>query len=273
MKFEKSRENPNKATEIKILPDTWEEVYQILSQQEHDELLKEINENIIGVKTECIISPEAQIWNREKLEILIIWKEWINWEEFLKKGYKAWMSFEIFKKILEFTKQYLKDNLNQKISLNLHPKDFLNTRLEEQLKKLFLAWLNPENLTLELLEEEIDSNDMKSLFIKLKELKEKYWLSISMDDFDGTTEMLKRYESLMNSIDTVKIDKNYFWAACGDSKKNENTKISELSYFIEQLHSDWKKVVIEWIETNQHIKFATTIWADLLQGYYFNRDN
>ena len=106
----------------------------------------------------------------------------------------------------------------------------------------------------------ISKNNLKNNMEMLK----KEGISFAMDDF-GTG------FANMNSIiefpfDIIKIDKSMLWLAMESEKS-----MCILRYMIDMLKAMNLKIIVEGIETTEHIKLLEKLGCNYFQGYFFSK--
>jgi hypothetical protein len=104
---------------------------------------------------------------------IILMDKWI--EKFIEILKENWKSFDFLKYI------FSKIPKDQKLSVNTTFQDLWSDWFIEFLIELKFNWINPENITLEILEEKSHLDDKKLIEI-LKKVKE-LWFRIAIDDF------------------------------------------------------------------------------------------
>lgn len=149
----------------------------------------------------------------------------------------------------------------QHIKINISPIQMLNDNIVLEVEQVLRReQVNPSRIHLEITESVVIDN-----FDKIKKIMNDFnsrGIQFSLDDY-GTG-----YSNLSNIIHLpfmgIKVDKSLLYQASA----NQSTFIiiQALSRSLQQIH---KHIVIEGVETEEHIKHARAIGCDYLQGYYF----
>lgn len=167
------------------------------------------------------------------------------------------------------------------IHVNLEIQDLLNPSFLYFIDSILdSVWIKPSLINFELLEtEKITSEVQKQVFTNLKILV-KMWFLLSIDDLFSWYSTKRRVNNiLLHGIDLhmVKIDGKfiqdaYIWSLYWYDSMLENVDINNiewLSDYIEWLKSKDIKVLAEWIETENMLEFAKSLWAEYFQWYLF----
>lgn len=111
--------------------------------------------------------------------------------------------------------------------------------------------------------ESVAANDYHVLNSVVKELKDNGML-FSMDDYGTGYSNIQSIFSL--DFDVVKIDKSILWGA----QESEMGRII-LENSTHMIHQMRRKILVEGVETQNHIQMLKPLGVDYLQGYYFSR--
>jgi EAL domain-containing protein (putative c-di-GMP-specific phosphodiesterase class I) len=150
-----------------------------------------------------------------------------------------------------------------KISVNVSPYQFkkgnFNLKVSEILKKV---GLNPESLTLELVESSLidDFPQTQKIMEKLKKLN----ISIALDDFGTGYSSLGYLDRL--SFDIIKIDKSFM-----KDIKNNFQKLAIVKGIISISKALNLKVTAEGLETKAEVNCLYQEGCDWAQGYFFSK--
>ncbi len=175
------------------------------------------------------------------------------------------------------------EKTSRKVNINLEVQDLLNPLflyfIEDLLKKIKI---NPNDVNFELLEnEEITSENKLIVLWKLKALIE-MWFKVSIDDLFSWYSSKERIEFLLweeVDLSMVKIDWKFMqemflchkyrfdcqWVRQSLSLND----IEDFKKYVSDLKKVWIKVLSEWIETEDMLKFARSLWVDYFQWYLF----
>ncbi|SFC22050.1 EAL domain-containing protein [Butyrivibrio sp. YAB3001] len=119
------------------------------------------------------------------------------------------------------------------------------------------SWINFE------ITESVSASDYELLSNVVKELKENGFL-FSMDDYGtGYSNMHSLFEL---DFDIVKIDKSILW----DAEKSELGQII-LENCVHMIKQMKRKILVEGVETKEHVEKLKALGVDYLQGYFFSR--
>jgi len=158
--------------------------------------------------------------------------------------------------------KWQQENKKWKMSVNVHIKQF-NNRLINQVKELIKKYeIDPQYLTIEILENFFfeNSEDNMAIFLELKKLG----ISIAIDDF-GTG--FSSYQYIKNlPIDEIKIDQNFVF----DMFKNQ-IDISIIKSIIFLAKEVKIELVAEGVESERHYKMLKKLGCEIYQGYYFSK--
>ena len=111
--------------------------------------------------------------------------------------------------------------------------------------------------------ESVSADDYAILDHVVKTLKSKGFC-FSMDDYGTGYSNINSIFSI--DFDVVKVDKSILWGA----------EKSELGYIIlensvRMIRQMKRKILVEGVETKEHIELLKSLSVDYLQGYYFSR--
>lgn len=168
----------------------------------------------------------------------------------------------LFEKVCETIKKLESEGIDfHRISINFSPYQMLDDNVVEEMGEIIdRLHVNPAHIHIEITESVVIDNfdNVKKIMAGFDELG----IQFSLDDY-GTG-----YSNLASIINlpfkNIKIDKSLLY----QSAENEDTLIviQALSKSFRQVG---KRIVMEGIETEEHIKIAEEIGCDYLQGYYF----
>ena len=165
------------------------------------------------------------------------------------------------KSISELAK-WQQENKKWKMSVNVHIKQF-NMYLIEEVKNLIEKYqIDPEYLTIEILENFFFKNTEENMkiFLELKKLG----ISIAIDDF-GTG--FSSYQYIKNlPIDEIKIDQNFVFDMF-ENKKNIAI-IKSIIFLAKELEIE---LIAEGVESEKHFKTLEELGCEIFQGYYFSK--
>ena len=159
--------------------------------------------------------------------------------------------------------EWKRDFYNLKLSINISPRQFYNSRFTDELEELIvLSGVNPEDIYLEITESCL-FND-KDYAIKEIEKLSRLGFRISLDDF-GTGYSSLGYLNRFN-VDVLKIDRIFTEGLKEEGKKRE--LIKSIVSIGKELDMD---VVFEGIEDIQQLQKAYQLGCRTFQGYFFSR--
>jgi diguanylate cyclase len=149
----------------------------------------------------------------------------------------------------------------QHMNINFSPIQMMNDNIVLEVEQVLRReQVHPSRIHLEITESVVIDN-----FDKINQIMNDFLsrgIQFSLDDY-GTG-----YSNLSNIIHLpftgIKVDKSLLYQA--SANQSTFVIIQALSRSLQQIH---KQIVIEGIETEEHIKLARSIGCDYLQGYYF----
>ena len=153
--------------------------------------------------------------------------------------------------------------LNIKISVNVHPRQFKEEHFVDNLIKVVEKYgINPGMLKIELLESSF-VKDLEITQTHMEELK-KYGFTISIDDFGTGYSSLKYIVTF--PIDQIKIDQAFVMKMFEEPKNI--SVIKTIVTLSSELNLD---LIAEGVETRDHFEKLKEIGVKYFQGYYFSK--
>ena len=182
-----------------------------------------------------------------------------------------WESFELFKIILEKVFKNSEDH-NAHFTINIETEDILNLNFQEDISSYLNDEnnvLKPENITFELLEHTEVFEEDRDLYLKNLKFLNIIWFKISIDDLYTWYSTPKKVNCLLNNgikVDSVKIDMSIIheWKSLNDPE------ITDKKEFLSNLKKQWITIISEWIETDEHLMYAISLWSDHFQWHMFS---
>jgi len=219
-------------------------------------------QKIIDSKTKEIYKQEILLRIREQ-----DWKIGNFQFKYLQVAEIYWRLRYITDIVIRKTFEYIQVNW-WKASINITWNDILDKNFWKiifQIAQDF--WINPNNITLEILEWNIS---WKNFIENLKRLKG-MWFKIAMDDFWADNSNFNRLIDLLWIIDYLKID----WKII----KNlilQNWEVNKIIYnllhwIVKSCKESWVKTIAEYIENEELSNICEEIWIDYLQWYHYSK--
>jgi len=219
-------------------------------------------QKIIDSKTKEIYKQEILLRIREQ-----DWKIGNFQFKYLQVAEIYWRLRYITDIVIRKTFEYIQINW-WKASINITWNDILDKNFWKMIFQIAQNfWINPNDITLEILEWNIFWED----FIKnLKSLKG-MWFKIAMDDFWADNSNFNRLIDLLWIIDYLKID----WKII----KNlilQNWEVNKIIYnllhwIVKSCKESWVKTIAEYIENEELSNICEEIWIDYLQWYHYSK--
>lgn len=167
-----------------------------------------------------------------------------------------WVLDNAIKKIIEFRKM----NINLPISINISPKNLLDTSFYSKvIDKIKDSGINHNLIELEITESAVMSNPQES-FNTLKKFRDA-GIRIALDDFGRGYSSLAHLSEI--ELDVLKIDKSFIQKM--DSSKSHGYVVQAI---IELAHNIGCQVIAEGIENIEIINILDKYNCDLGQGFY-----
>lgn len=231
-------------------------------------------------KYEPIVYKTLEVYSQE---ILFRLNDYNNAHiSFLEERRAKKETFTIFTRICKraFIDQIFTWN---RINMNLEIPDLLNKDFLSFLDGLLRDYkVDTSMINFEILEnDKITEQNRKELINQVKELS-KRWFNIVIDDLFSWYSDRKRVEIFSVegiNLSTVKIDWKFmqkaylcykYWYRCDNLKSDLCiSDLDELRKYIWELKSFWINIVAEWIETEDMLEFAKSLWIDYFQWYLF----
>lgn len=192
----------------------------------------------------------------------------ISPEEFIPLAEKEGLILKIGKFVFtEVCKFIKKENLLEKgieyIEVNLSAVQCTHYKLAEEFIEIMNQYgISPDQINFEITESSVLVNNMTvsaniGNFIN-------HGVELSLDDYGTGYSNITYLSSMPFAI--IKVDKSILWAA----DKNEKANITLENIF--DMARDLKmKVVVEGVETEEHVKKLLKVKCDYFQGYYFSK--
>ena len=156
-------------------------------------------------------------------------------------------------------KQYGIDNIN----VNLSVTECMKPGFIEEINEIVNKYkINKDDINFEITES-IAASDYATLGMIIQKLKDQGFL-FSMDDYGTGYSNVSAVFSL--NLDVVKIDKSLLWGAFDDELGMiilENT--------VRMIKQLGKKILVEGVETAEHIALLNRLGVDYLQGFFFSK--
>ena len=122
--------------------------------------------------------------------------------------------------------------------------------------------VNPAKINFEITES-VATNDYNALDAVIRDLKDGGF-TFAMDDYGTGYSNMQSIFSL--DFDLVKIDKGILWSA----EKNSIGR-AILDNSVRMIREMNRKILVEGVETEEHIKLLAKLSVDYLQGFYFSK--
>lgn len=179
---------------------------------------------------------------------------------FLEIAIKSGLYIEIAKKMLKQSLLEFK-NREEKISINLLPKDFFNTVLMEQLLELIRDFESPQQIVIEITEQE-GVEDFERL-IKVITMLRKLGVLIAIDDFGSG--YANYTHILLLKPDYIKIDGSLIRNIL--SNRESQILVKNIVLFCQDLGIT---TVAEYVENEEIFNLLKEYGVDEYQGFYFS---
>ena len=148
------------------------------------------------------------------------------------------------------------------VFINFTPNQIAHPKFLDSLKQFYALGINPSDVAVEVTEQNY-AND-PPMFYESLNLARQLGHPIVVDDFGSGVSNFKHVKRLRPNI--VKIDRGVL---CGALENNYNYNfLMHLVHFLKQIGTN---VVIEGVETEEHLDIALKSGCDFMQGYYFGR--
>ena len=149
------------------------------------------------------------------------------------------------------------------INVNLSVLQCMQDNFVEKILKIVESYGISKSLINFEITESVSASDYELLSGVIAKLKENGF-QFSMDDYGTGYSNMHTLFSL--AFDIVKIDKSILW----DAEKSELGEII-LENCIHMIKQMKRKILVEGVETSQHVEKLRTLGVDYLQGYFFSR--
>ncbi len=149
------------------------------------------------------------------------------------------------------------------INVNLSVLQCMQDNFVEKILKIVESYGISKSLINFEITESVSASDYELLSGVIAKLKENGF-QFSMDDYVTGHSNMHTLFSL--AFDIVKIDKSILW----DAEKSELGEII-LENCIHMIKQMKRKILVEGVETSQHVEKLRTLGVDYLQGYFFSR--
>lgn len=189
-------------------------------------------------------------------------------DEFIPVAERNGSIIQIGAFVLETVCRFIKENRIwekgiEYIEVNLSPIECMQSNLNEKVLSIMSSYgLERKMINLEVTEtaavggNEMVSNNMTALITE--------GLTFSLDDygtgFSNTTQLIKLPFKL------IKLDKSILWLAMKDE-----SAMNVLKHTISMLHSLYREIVVEGVETKEQVDLLTELGCHYLQGYYYSK--
>lgn len=221
------------------------------------------NNMIIPFFQPIIDVKNSQVYKYEALARVIDNDEIIPPFRFLESARKLGLLSSVTKAIIEKTCQQFA-NTQIKFSINITDRDLIEGYLNEYIKSNCEKYnINPQNITLELLENITLSDENEFITLNLKKIKE-YGCKIAIDDFGSENSNFSRIISLKS--DYLKIDGLFIKDIVNDEEKQKVT-----SAIIQLANKLGIKTVAEFVSNEEILNMVTSLGIDYVQGFYLGK--
>ena len=177
-----------------------------------------------------------------------------------------WNLRESCRQIAEWRKQHLSYS-NLTMSVNLSPKQFLQTTLIEDIQNVLTQFeLPPSCLRLELTESTVMENP--SIAVRMLEKIKAIGVSLAIDDFGvgySSLSYLHRFP-----LDTLKIDRSFI-SGLGRPNKGSQECTEIVRTIIPMALNLNLKLIAEGVETDDQLALLKRLHCKYAQGFYFSR--
>ena len=149
------------------------------------------------------------------------------------------------------------------IGVNLSVLQCVQPGFSEHMKSIVARFdVNPAKINFEITES-VATNDYNALDAVIRDLKDGGF-TFAMDDYGTGYSNMQSIFSL--DFDLVKIDKGILWSA----EKNSIGR-AILDNSVRMIREMNRKILVEGVETEEHIKLLAKLSVDYLQGFYFSK--
>ncbi len=170
----------------------------------------------------------------------------------------------VIEKAIEECAGWIKDGLITNVSVNVSPRDFIDSDVlePEWIVKLMNSWSIPRGtLVLEVTENLLIKNSPR-VEEQLQNLNSK-GIELSLDDFGTGYSSLTYLHQL--PVEEVKIDQSFV------KKLDHKNKLVIVKSIVDLAHNLGLRVVAEGVETKSQVDTLKSLGCERLQGYYFSK--
>ncbi len=182
-------------------------------------------------------------------------------DKFLDIAIKSGLYVELAQKMLTRSLSFFKDK-DEKISVNLLPKDFFSTHIMDILVDSIKEFKNPQKIVLEITEQE-EVEDFQKLAEVIEMLK-KYGVQIAIDDFGSG--YANYAHILMIKPDYLKIDGSLIKNIIVD--EDSRILVQNIIHFCKDLGIT---IVAEYVKDEDIFNMLREFEVEEYQGYYFSK--
>lgn len=169
----------------------------------------------------------------------------------------------MWKKAVQKLSEWKRKGIDYYISVNISPKDFYYADIYKELTELVEFYkVSPSKINLEITETIlIDKNTVyKNTLSQLQN----YGFNIEMDDFGSGFSSFRTLREIKMNV--LKIDKEFL------HETDESTRSNMILISIVKMAKKMGlTVVVEGVETENHVALLQNAGADILQGFYYSR--
>lgn len=185
---------------------------------------------------------------------------------FEKNGFCVDLDLYMLELVCKTVRDWLDRGLDvHPVSINQTKLLFYKTDYVDRISEIVSRYnLNPNYIILEILEG-LALDDTKTFNYNIKRLHSKGF-KVSLDDFGSGHSSLSNLNEL--NVDEIKIDRK-FLAFKGDD--SDLQKVQLLDNIIAMVTSLGYKVIVEGVETKEHVEILKRMNCNYAQGYYFSK--
>ena len=185
---------------------------------------------------------------------------------FEKNGFCVDLDLYMVENVCKQLRKWIDDGkMVYPISINQTKRLFYHSDYVEKLQSIFNKYqISPDLIILEVLEglaiEDLDS------FNRCIERLHAIGLKVSLDDFGSGYSSLSNLNEL--NVDEIKIDRGFIMSLKGNDESQETKIFKQIISLVSTLDSD---VIVEGVETKEHIEILKSMNCRFAQGYFFSK--